>query len=30
LREAFAQEGGGLLRRRIDEMPNEQYQALFG
>lgn len=30
LRAAFAKEGGELLRRRIDEMPNEQYQALFG
>ncbi len=30
LRAAFAQEGGELLRRRIDEMPNEQYQSLFG
>jgi pyruvate dehydrogenase E1 component len=30
LRAAFAEEGGELLRRRIDEMPNEQYQALFG
>jgi pyruvate dehydrogenase E1 component len=30
LREAFAREGGELLRRRIDEMPNEQYQGLFG
>ncbi len=30
LREAFAQPGGDLLRRRIDEMPNEQYQSLFG
>jgi pyruvate dehydrogenase E1 component len=30
LREAFAREGGALLRNRIDEMPNEQYQALFG
>jgi pyruvate dehydrogenase E1 component len=30
LREAYAQIGGELLRRRIDEMPNEQYQALFG
>ena len=30
LREAFAQDGGDLLRRRIDEMPNEAYQALFG
>ncbi len=30
LREAYAREGGELLRRRIDEMPNEQYQSLFG
>ena len=30
LREAFALDGGRELRRRIDEMPNEQYQALFG
>ena len=30
LREAYAREGGGLLRRRIDEMPNQAYQALFG
>lgn len=30
LREAYAREGGELLRRRIDEMPNEAYQALFG
>ena len=30
LRDAYAREGGELLRRRIDEMPNEQYQALFG
>jgi len=30
LREAFAREGGELLRDRIDSMPNEQYQALFG
>ena len=30
LREAFGREGGELLRRRIDEMPNEQYQSLFG
>ncbi|MGL6278736.1 MAG: transketolase-like TK C-terminal-containing protein [Gaiella sp.] len=30
LRSAFAQEGGDLLRQRIDEMPNEQYQSLFG
>ena len=30
LRTAYALEGGEELRRRIDEMPNEQYQALFG
>jgi pyruvate dehydrogenase E1 component len=30
LRDAFAIEGGEDLRRRIDEMPNEQYQSLFG
>jgi pyruvate dehydrogenase E1 component len=30
LREAYAQEGGELLRRRIDEMPNRLYQSLFG
>jgi pyruvate dehydrogenase E1 component len=30
LREAYAREGGDVLRRRIDEMPNEQYQSLFG
>ena len=30
LREAYATEGGELLHRRIDEMPNEQYQSLFG
>jgi pyruvate dehydrogenase E1 component len=30
LREAFGRDGGELLRRRIDSMPNEQYQALFG
>jgi pyruvate dehydrogenase E1 component len=30
LREAYARVGGDILRRRIDEMPNEQYQALFG
>ena len=30
LREAFAREGGDLLRRRIDEMPNQLYQSLFG
>ena len=29
LREAFALEGGDVLRQRIDEMPNEQYQSLF-
>jgi pyruvate dehydrogenase E1 component len=30
LRNAFGEPGGELLRRRIDEMPNEQYQGLFG
>lgn len=30
LREAYAMEGGELLRRRIDEMPNRLYQSLFG
>jgi pyruvate dehydrogenase E1 component len=30
LREAFAREHGDLLRRRIDEMPNQRYQSLFG
>jgi pyruvate dehydrogenase E1 component len=30
LRAAFALDGGDLLRRRIDEMVNEEYQALFG
>jgi pyruvate dehydrogenase E1 component len=30
LREAFAREGGDLLRQRIDEMPNQHYQSLFG
>ena len=30
LRAAFAEDGGELLRRRIDEMPNEAYQALYG
>jgi pyruvate dehydrogenase E1 component len=30
LREAYAREGGDVLRRRIDAMPNEQYQSLFG
>ena len=30
LRATYAEPGGELLRRRIDEMPNEQYQSLFG
>src|SRR3954451_10052416 len=30
LRAARAEEGGELLLRRIDAMPNEQYQSLFG
>src|SRR5262249_7490147 len=30
LREAFAAAGGTILRRRIDEMPNEESQSLFG
>ena len=30
LREAFGRDGGELLRRRIDEMPNQLYQSLFG
>jgi pyruvate dehydrogenase E1 component len=30
LRAAFEQPGGDVLRRWIDDMPNEQYQALFG
>jgi len=30
LRAAYAREGGALLQARIDEMPNEAYQALFG
>ncbi len=30
LREAYAKEDGDLLRRRIDEMPNQVYQSLFG
>jgi pyruvate dehydrogenase E1 component len=30
LREAFALDGGTVLRDRIDAMPNEQYQSLFG
>jgi pyruvate dehydrogenase E1 component len=29
LRDAFGRPGGELLRRRIDEMSNEEYQALF-
>ncbi len=29
LRAAFAEPGGDALRRLIDDMPNEQYQALF-
>ena len=29
LRAAFAEPGGELLRRRIDEMPNQEYQQLF-
>jgi len=29
LRQAFAGRGGAVLRRRIDEMRNEQYQSLF-
>ena len=29
LREAFARDGGDTLRRRIDEMPNEEYQNLL-
>jgi pyruvate dehydrogenase E1 component len=29
LRAAFAEPGGELLRARIDEMPNQQYQQLF-
>lgn len=29
LRSAFAREGGELLRRVIDEMPNQVYQGLF-
>jgi pyruvate dehydrogenase E1 component len=29
LRSAFAEPGGELLRRRIDEMPNQEYQQLF-
>jgi pyruvate dehydrogenase E1 component len=30
LREAFAKDGGHLLRARIDAMPNQLYQSLFG
>ncbi len=30
LRAAFAEEGGELLRRQIDRMPNQRYQSLFG
>jgi pyruvate dehydrogenase E1 component len=30
LRDAFALDGGRELRRGIDDMPNERYQALFG
>jgi pyruvate dehydrogenase E1 component len=30
LRAAFAEPGGQALRRHIDAMPNEAYQALFG
>ncbi len=30
LRAAFADPGGGALRRHIDAMPNEAYQQLFG
>jgi pyruvate dehydrogenase E1 component len=30
LRDAYAREGGEVLRRRIDEMPNQLYQSLFG
>jgi pyruvate dehydrogenase E1 component len=29
LRELFEREGGGALRRRIDQMPNEEYQRLL-
>jgi pyruvate dehydrogenase E1 component len=29
LRELFEREGGGALRRRIDDMPNEEYQRLL-
>ena len=30
LEKTFEQPGGDALRRWIDDMPNEQYQALFG
>ena len=30
LRAAYAKDGGEVLRRRIDEMPNQLYQSLFG
>ena len=30
LEELFARDGGEALRRRIDEMPNEEYQRLLG
>jgi pyruvate dehydrogenase E1 component len=29
LRELFTRDGGGALRRRIDQMPNEEYQRLL-
>ncbi len=29
LREAFARDGGDTLERRIDDMPNQEYQALL-
>ncbi len=29
LQAAFARDGGDVLRRQIDEMPNERYQSLF-
>src|SRR5580693_6256007 len=29
LRELFEREGGGMLRRRIDRMPNEEFQRLL-
>jgi len=30
LRAAFAEPGGDLLKARLDEMPNEEFQSLFG